>query len=86
MKIEIPQIIRSYIEDEKNVPLIDIKGTLWYHITEEEKNALVQLAADLDRIPNEEFERLTDVEKWELSCAWNDAGRIVRNSVIKGVC
>lgn len=84
MKIEIPQIIRSYIEDEKNVPLIDIKGTLWYYITEEEKNALVRLAADLDRIPNEEFQRLTDAEKWTLSCAWNDACRIVRNSVIKG--
>ena len=83
MKIEIPQIIRSYIEDEKNVPLIDVKGTLWYYITEAEKNALVRLAADLDAMPNEEFERLSDAEKWRLSCAWNDANRIVRNSVIK---
>lgn len=83
MKIEIPQIIRSYIEDEKSVPLIDIKGTLWYYITEEEKNALVQLAADLERIQSEEFQRLSDAEKWTLSCAWNDADRIVRNSVIK---
>ena len=85
MKIEIPQNIRAYIESERNVPLIDIKGTLWYHITEEEKNALVRLAADLDAIPNEEFERLTDAEKWRLSCAWHDANRIVRNSVIKEV-
>lgn len=85
MKFEIPQIIRSYIEDEKNVPLIDVKGTLWHHITEEEKNALVRLAADLDRIPTEVFESLTDAEKWRLSCAWNDANRIVRNSVIKEV-
>lgn len=83
MKIEIPQIIRSYIEDEKSVPLIDIKGTYWYHITEEEKNALVRLAADLDRIPTEELESLTDAEKWTLSCAWHDANRIVRNSVIR---
>lgn len=83
MKIEIPNIIRAYIEDETSVPLIDVKGTLWYHITQEEKSALVKLAADLDAIPNEEFERLTDKEKWTLSCAWNDAKRIVRNSVIR---
>ena len=83
MKIEIPNIIRAYIEDETSVPLIDIKGTLWYHITEEEKSALVKLAADLDKIPNEEFLSLTDAEKWRLSCAWNDAKRIVRNSVLK---
>jgi hypothetical protein len=83
MKIDFPQIIRAYIEDEKNVPLIDIKGTLWYHITEEEKSALIQLAAELDAIPNEEFLSLSDAEKWRLSCAWNDAMRIVRNSVIR---
>ena len=85
MKFEFPKIIRSYIEDESAVPLIDIKGTLWYHITEEEKKALIQLAADLDRIPNEEFLSLTDAEKWRLSCAWNDAKRIVRNSVVREV-
>ena len=83
MNFEIPQITRSYIDDERNVPLIDIKGTYWYHITEAEKNALIRLAADLDAIPNEEFQSLTDAEKWRLSCAWNDAQRIVRNSVIK---
>lgn len=83
MKIEIPQIIRSYIDDERNVPLIDVKGTYWYHITEEEKNALVRLAADLDAIPCEEFESLTEEEKWRLSCAWHDAKRIVRNSIIR---
>jgi hypothetical protein len=83
MKIKVPDLIRAYIEDEKNVPLVDVRGTYWYHITEEEKSALVQLAADLDAIPNEEFERLTDAEKWRLSCAWHDANRIIRNSVIR---
>ena len=83
MNFEIPQIIRSYIEDEKNVPLVDVRGTLWYYISEEEKNALIQLAALLDAIPNEEFLNLSDSEKWRLSCAWNDAMRIVRNSVVK---
>ena len=83
MNIKMPELIRSYIEDESTVPLIEIKGTLWYHITEEEKKALLQLAADLDKIQNEEFEKLTDAEKWRLSCAWHDANRIVRNSVIK---
>lgn len=83
MEITIPQNIRAYIESERNVPLIDIKGTLWYHITEEEKNALIRLAADLDAIPREEWERLPDGEKWRLSCVWHDANRIVRNSVIK---
>lgn len=83
MNFEIPQIIRAYIENERSVPLIDVKGTYWYHITEEEKKALIRFAADLDEIPTEEFERLSDAEKWRLSCAWNDAKRIVRNSVIR---
>ena len=83
MNFEIPQIIRAYIEDERSVPLIDVKGTYWYHITEEEKKALIRLAADLDAIPTEEFERLSDAEKWALSSAWHDANRIVRNSIIK---
>lgn len=85
MNFEIPAIIRAYIEDESAVPLVDVRGTYWYHITKEEKNALVQLAADLDKIPREEWESLTDGEKWALSCAWNDATRIVRNSIIKEV-
>lgn len=83
MKIEFPKIIRSYIEDESTVPLIKIKRTLWYHITRDEKNALIQLAADINAITYEEFENLTDQEKLTLSCALNDAIRIARNSVIR---
>ena len=83
MSITIPENIRQYIEDETTVPLIDIKGTLWYHITQAEKEALTALMRDLDSVPSDEFNSMPDSEKWRLSCAWNDANRIVRNSVIR---
>ena len=83
MEIRIPKIIKKYIKDESTVPLVKIKGVLWYSITEEEKNALVALAAALDAMPGEEWERLTDSEKWEISSVLNDAERIAKNSVIR---
>ena len=83
MRYAPPKIIKAYIEDEKSVPLIEHKRALWYHITEEERAALVQYIATLDRIPREEWENLPDAEKWRLSCAILDAERIVRNCIIK---
>lgn len=83
MKYAPPEIIKSYIEDEKSVPLIEHKRSLWYHITEEERDALAQYIATLDRIPREEWEALPEADKWRLSCAINDAERIVRNCIIK---
>ena len=83
MKYAPPKIIKSYIEDEKNVPTVANKRSLWYHITEEERDALVEYIATLDRIPATEFEAMQENEKWRLSCAINDAERIVRNCIIK---
>lgn len=83
MYITIPENIRQYIDDESTVPLIDIKGTLWYHITQTEKEALIAFAKELDSITGDEFNSMPDSEKWRLSCAWNDANRIIRNSVIR---
>jgi hypothetical protein len=83
MKIHIPENIRKYVENERTVPLVDIKGTLWYSITEEEKAALVAFVADLDAMPRGEWLSLPEPERWVLACMLNDAERIIRNSVIK---
>lgn len=83
MKITIPENIKNYIADEKTVPLVDIKGTLWYSITDAEKASLQKFVRDLDAIPCEEFAKLSDSEKWDLSWMFNDAERILRNSVIR---
>ena len=85
MKIVIPENIKRYIEDEKTVPLVRIKGTLWYSITEAEKASLKKLICDLDAIPNKEFVKLLNSEKWELSCMLNDAERILKNSVTREI-
>lgn len=83
MKITPPEIIRKYIEDERTVPLIGYKNSTWYYITAAEKAALIQFVADLDALARKEWDSLTDSEKWELSCACNDAERIVRESITR---
>lgn len=83
MKPNPPEIIREYIENIDSVPLVPFKGTLWYSITDEEKRALMQYRDDLDRIPYETWDALPDGDKWKLSCAWHDADRIIRNSIVK---
>ena len=83
MKIQPPENVRRYIEDEKCVPLVKIKNTLWYHITATEAAGLSHFISVLDAITPPEWATLTDSEKWELSCAWNDAERILKNSIIR---
>ena len=83
MKIEIPEIIRGYVEDERTFPLIAHKHSLWYHITAEEKAALVAFVATLDAMPREEWLNLPEPERWQISCMVHDAERIVRQSIVK---
>lgn len=83
MRIEPPANIVEYIRNIDSVPLVEINGVLWYSITEAEKAALREYAAALDATPREEWELMTDSEKWALACAWNDADRIARNSIIR---
>lgn len=85
MKFEIPENIRSYLEDESSVPLIPYKRSLWYHITKEEKASLVAFVASLDAMTRAEWEALTEDEKWTVSSWLYDAERIIRNSIIKEV-
>ena len=75
--------IQKYIEDEKTVPLVRINNILWYSITEAEKESLIAFLNALDSIPPSEWNELPETEKWDLSCAWNDANRILTNSVIR---
>lgn len=83
MRVTPPENIKKYIEDEKSVPLVKIKNVLWYSITEEEKESLIVFLKALDSIPKSEWNEMPDSEKWDLSCAWNDAERILTNSVIR---
>lgn len=81
MKIVIPENIKRYIEDEKTVPLVRIKGTLWYSITEEEKASLRVLISELESISSIDWISLPESEKWHISCMLNDAERIYKNCV-----
>ena len=38
--VKVPKTIQKYLEDESTVPLIYVKGTLWYYITQREKDML----------------------------------------------
>jgi hypothetical protein len=83
MKLNPPEIIRAYIDSINSVPLVNVNGTRWFSITDEEKRALMQYRDDLDRIPRETWDALPVGDKWKLSCAWHDADRIIRNSIVK---
>lgn len=83
MTIKPAENIRKYIEDEKTVPLVKVKGSTWYSITEAERESLVRFIKELDSVSVTEWEVLTEGEKWAMSCAFNDADRILRNSIIR---
>lgn len=83
MKITIPNNIKKYIEDQKTVPLVRIKGVLWYSITEGEKASLRMLISELNAISCLDWNSLLESEKWELSCMLNDAERILKNSITR---
>ena len=83
MIIEIPENIRRYVEDEKTCPLVKVKNVLWYSITPEEKESLARFLVALNAIPSDVFQTLPDGEKWRISCLWNDAERIYKNSIIR---
>ena len=83
MKIQPAENIREYIENEKTVPLVSVKGVLWYAITPDEKRSLLQFIRELDAIPSNEWQALPESEKLALSCAWCDANRIYNNSILR---
>jgi hypothetical protein len=83
MKIIPPENIRSYVEDERSVPLEKIKGVLWYSITQEEKESLVQFLKAVDSVPETEWRTWPEADTLELAAAGNNAQRILKNCIIR---
>ena len=78
-----PSSVKHYLEDEKNVPLIAYNGSMWYHITQKEKDTLTKFIAKIDSIPESEWRLWDDKKKWKYSMYGNLADRIVRNCKIR---
>ena len=36
--IRVPSSVKHYLDDENNVPLIAHNGSMWFHITQKEKD------------------------------------------------
>lgn len=83
MKINPPEIIREYVENEGSVPLVKENGSLWYSITEEEKESLIQFLNAVDSIPEAEWRTWSDADTLELAAAGNNAQRIIKNCIIR---
>lgn len=81
--IRVPSSVKHYLDDEKNVPLIAYNGSMWYHITQKEKDTLTKFIAKIDSIPESEWRLWDDKKKWKYSMYGNLADRIVRNCKIR---
>ena len=81
--IRVPSSVKHYLEDEKNVPLIAHNGSMWFHITQKEKETLQRFIEKVDSIPESEWRQWDDKKKWKYSMYGNLADRIVRNSIIR---
>lgn len=83
MKIIPPENIRKYVEDERTVPLVNIKNVLWYSITEEEKTSLAEFLKAVDSVPEAVWRTWDEAETLALAALSNNASRILKNSVIR---
>ena len=79
----IPKNIESYVKNTDNVPLVDIKGTKWFLVTEDEFVALKKYLNEVDSVPEKIWRNLPK-EQIDVGCiCGNNADRIIRNCVIK---
>ncbi len=83
--IKIPKSIQRYLDDEKNVPLISANGTLWYYITNREKELLQKFVVELDSIPESIWRKWPEETILQYSHWGNLANNIVRNCIIKEI-
>ena len=81
--VKVPKTIQKYLEDENSVPLIDVKGTFWYYITQREKDMLKKFVDEIDRIPESTWRTWSEDVALQYSHWANLADRIVRNSKIR---
>lgn len=75
--------IKSYLEDTDNVPTKEIEGTLWFDITQEEKEQLEQFVNYIDTISEDIWRKWDEKTKLDMSSYANNADRICRNCTLK---
>ena len=81
--IPIPESVRHYLENEKNIPLVEVNRTKWYYISQKEKDMLAQFVIDIDKIPEKVWRNYPEDIIWKFSCMGNLADRVVRNCIVK---
>ena len=80
--IRVPREIKKYVENTDNVKTVPIKNSLWFAVTEHEKELLKEYLKEIDKIP-ERVWRNQPVSVIDYQCiTGNNADRIIRNSVI----
>ena len=81
--ITIPENVRHYLENEKSVPLVEIKGTKWYYISKEEKETLQTFVKEVDRVPESVWRNWPESEISKYCDMGNIADRIARNCITR---
>lgn len=80
--IRVPREIKKYLENTDNVKTVPVKNSLWFAVTEHEKELIKEYLKEIDKIP-ERVWRNQPVSVIDYQCiTGNNADRIVRNSVI----
>ena len=79
----LPDNIKSYLENTDNVPTKEIEGTLWFDITQEEKEQLEQFVNYIDTISEDVWRKWDEKTKLDMSSYANNADRICRNCTLK---
>ena len=83
--IQIPEKVKHYLENEENIPLVEVDRTRWYYISQEEKDILAQFVIDIDKIPEKVWRNYPEDVIWKFSCMGNLADRVVRNCIVREV-
>ena len=81
--ITIPENVKHYLENEKTVPLVEVKGTKWYYISKEEKETLQTFVREVDKIPEKIWRNWPESEILKYCDMGNIADRIVRNCITR---
>ena len=83
MIIPVPKEIKNYVDNIESVPLIEIKGTKWFLISEEERNILKQFLYDIDAVHENVWKKWSEKEISKNGMRGINADRIIRNCVLK---
>lgn len=86
MKITVPKEIKNYVNNIDTVPLIEIKGTKWFLITEKELEILRLFLKKVDSIPETIWKKWSEKDISKTGMQGIYADRIIRNCVVKDNC